>query len=64
MRRDRWGITYYDLVQMQGKIVQMAASDEGLLPANMVSYLLARACGRDRRPGGAVLRCWNEFQVR
>jgi hypothetical protein len=58
MRRDRWGITYYDLVQMQGKIVQMAASDEGLLPANMVSYLLARACGRDppsRRRGSALL---------
>jgi hypothetical protein len=35
---------------MQGKIDQMAASDERHLPANMVSYLLERACGRDRRP--------------
>jgi hypothetical protein len=38
--------------KMQGKIGQMAASDERHLPANMVSYLLAQACGRDRCLGG------------
>jgi hypothetical protein len=27
----------------------MAASNERHLPANMVSYLLAQACGKDRR---------------
>jgi hypothetical protein len=40
----------------------MAASDERHLPPNMVCSLSAQACGRERRPGGAVPRCRDEFQ--
>jgi hypothetical protein len=48
--------------KLQGKISQMAVSDERHLPANIVSYLSMQACGRDRRPGGAVPHCRDEFQ--
>jgi hypothetical protein len=49
---------------MQGKIGQMVASDERHLPANMVSYFLAQACGRDRRPGGRFCAVGMSFRFR